>query len=130
MSSHLLPGVGGEVEHEHGEEGDAHAGDDEVHGVEQSLAPYGDVEGDVQVGLVAARVDLHVPEDSQTTNRKQLIHQGHSSPLGGHGEDVPLDALVELGQVYPEVDHRQILDLVLVSQVDLDRDIDTSRAKQ
>ena len=65
VSSHLLPGVGGEVEHQHGEEGDAHAGDDEVHGVEQSLPPHGDVEGDVQVGLVAARVDLHVPEDSQ-----------------------------------------------------------------
>ena len=44
---HLLPGVGGEVEHQHGEEGDAHAGDDEVHGVEQSLPPHGDVEGDV-----------------------------------------------------------------------------------
>ena len=65
-----------------------------------------------------------------TTNRKQHIYQGHSSPLGGHGQDVPLDALVELGQVYPEVDHRQILDLVFVSQVDLDTDIDTSRAKQ
>ena len=65
-----------------------------------------------------------------TTNRKQHIYQGCTSPLGGHGQDVPLDALVELGQVYPEVDHRQILDLVLVSQVDLDTDIDTSRAKQ
>ena len=27
----LLSGVGGEVEDEHGEEGDAHAGDDQVH---------------------------------------------------------------------------------------------------
>ena len=62
---HLLPGVGGEVEHEHGEEGDAHAGDDEVHGVEQSLPPHGDVEGDVQVGLVTARVELHIPGEAE-----------------------------------------------------------------
>ena len=61
----LLPGVGGEVEHQHGEEGDAHAGDDEVHGVEQSLPPHGDVEGDVQVGLVTARVELHIPEQAE-----------------------------------------------------------------
>ena len=29
--------------------------------VEQGLPPYGDVEGDVEVGLVAARVELHIP---------------------------------------------------------------------
>ena len=29
--------------------------------VEQGLPPHGDVEGDVQVGLVAARVELHIP---------------------------------------------------------------------
>ena len=56
----LLSTVRGEVEHEDGEEADAHAGDDEVDGVEESLSPHGDVEGDVQVGLVAASVVLHV----------------------------------------------------------------------
>ena len=29
--------------------------------VEQGLPPHGDVEGDVEVGLVAARVELHIP---------------------------------------------------------------------
>ena len=29
--------------------------------VEQGLPPHGDVEGDVQVGLVTARVDLNIP---------------------------------------------------------------------
>ena len=47
------------------------------------------------------------------------------SPLRGHGEDVPLHALVKLRQVDPEVDDCQVLDLILVSQIDLDieRDI-------
>ena len=70
---HLLPGVGGEVEHEHGEEGDAHAGDDEVHGVEQSLPPHGDVEGDIQVGLVTARVELHIPGNKNVLCKVVII---------------------------------------------------------
>lgn len=59
---HLLTAVGGQVEHEHGEEGDAHARDDEVHRVEQRLAPHRDIERDVQVRLVAARVELFVSD--------------------------------------------------------------------
>ena len=74
---HLLPGVGGEVEHEHCEEGDAHAGDDEVHGVEQGLPPHGDVEGDVQVGLVTARVELHIPGEERMRNVSVLRHLGY-----------------------------------------------------
>ena len=35
--------------------------DDDDHRVEQCLPPHGDVEGDVQVGLVTARVEFHVP---------------------------------------------------------------------
>ena len=58
---HLLARVWGEVEDEDGEEGDAHAGDDQVDCVEQRLPPHGDVEGDVQVGLVTARVELDIP---------------------------------------------------------------------
>ena len=57
----LLPAVRGQVEDEHGQEGDAHAGDDQVDRVEESLATHSDVEGDVQVGLVAAGVELDVP---------------------------------------------------------------------
>lgn len=33
MIYYLLPAVRGQVEHEYGEEGDAHAGDDEVDGI-------------------------------------------------------------------------------------------------
>ena len=110
---YLLPGIRREVEHEHGEEGDAHAGDDQVDCVEQGLPPHRDVEGDVQVRLLAARVELDVPD------RRHL-------------EDVPLDRHVELGEVDPDVndggranllglgvdlDHIPVL--VLVPQVDL-----------
>ena len=45
--SNLFPAVRREVEHQDCEEADAHAGDDEVDGVEESLPPHGDVEGDV-----------------------------------------------------------------------------------
>ncbi len=58
---YLLSAVWRQVEDEHGEEGDAHARDDEVHRVEERLPPHRDVEGDVQVGLVTARVELHIP---------------------------------------------------------------------
>lgn len=57
----LFPAIRWEVEHQHCEEADAHAGDDEVDGVEESLPPHGDVEGDVEVGLVTAGVDLDIP---------------------------------------------------------------------
>ena len=57
----LLPTVGGEVEDEDCEEGDAHAGDDQVDCIEQRLPPHCDVEGDVQVWLVTARVELLIP---------------------------------------------------------------------
>ena len=61
LTAHLLSAVRREVEDEDGEEADAHAGDDEVDGVEEGLPPHGDVEGDVQVGLVTAGVELDVP---------------------------------------------------------------------
>ena len=59
--AHLLPGVRGKIEHQDGQEGDAHAGDDQVDCVEQGLPPHRDVEGDVQVRLVTARVELDIP---------------------------------------------------------------------
>ena len=59
---HLLSTVRREVEHQDCEEADAHAGDDEVDGVEQRLPPHGDVEGYVQVGLVTARVKFFISE--------------------------------------------------------------------
>ena len=58
----LLAAVGGQVEDEDGQAGDGHAGHDQVEGVEQGAPPQGDVEGDVGVGLRAARVELHLPQ--------------------------------------------------------------------
>ena len=58
--SHLLPTIGREIEDQDREEADAHAGDDEVDGVEECFPPHGDVEGDVEVGLVTAGVILDI----------------------------------------------------------------------
>ena len=63
--SHLLSTIGREIEDQNCEEADAHAGDDEVDGVEECFPPHGDVEGDVQVGLVTARVELHIPGQAE-----------------------------------------------------------------
>ena len=43
----LFSRVWGQVEHQHRQEGDTHAGDDQVDRVEQGLPPHGDVEGDI-----------------------------------------------------------------------------------
>ena len=59
--THLLAAVRGQVEREHGEEADAHAGDDDVYGVEERLPAHRYVEGYIQVRLVAACVELFVP---------------------------------------------------------------------
>ncbi len=97
---YLFPAVGRQVEHEHGEERDSHAWNDEVDGVEQRLPPHGDVERDVQVGLVAASVVLHVAD------RRHL-------------QDVPLDGHVELGEVDADL-HLGTADLLVdVAEVNL-----------
>ena len=60
FNNHLLPAVRGKIKYKDGQEGDAHAGDDQVDCVEQGLPPHRDVEGDVQVRLVTARVELDI----------------------------------------------------------------------
>ncbi len=62
VSNDLLAAVRGQIEDEDGEEGDAHAGDDEVDGVEEGLAPHRHVERDVEVGLITARVVFHIAD--------------------------------------------------------------------
>ena len=62
-NSHLLSTIGWEVEHQDSEEGDAHAGDDQVHRVEEGLTPHGDVECYVEVRLIAAGVKLHISKE-------------------------------------------------------------------
>ena len=59
----LLSAVRRKVEDQHSEEANAHAWDDEVDCVEQGLPPHGDVEGDVQVGLVTAGVELDISRE-------------------------------------------------------------------
>ena len=61
FNNHLLPAVRGKIKYKDGQEGDAHAGDDQIDCVEQGLPPHRDVEGDVQVRLVTARVELDIP---------------------------------------------------------------------
>ena len=81
--SDLLAAVAGQVEREHGEEADAHAGYDQVDRVEKGLAAERDVEGDVRIGLRAARIGLDVA-------------------LGRHGHDVPFNGAVIVAQVYTD----------------------------
>lgn len=81
----LLSAVGGQIEDKDGQKRDGDARDDEVNGVEESLAAYGDVEGDIRVQLRAARVASNV------------LH-------GRHVQDVPLHAGVEAAQVYTFLD--------------------------
>ena len=88
--THLLSTVRREVEHQDCEEADAHAGDDEVDGVEEGLPPHGDVEGDVQVGLVTAGVELDIS-------------------LGRNLQNVPLHGHVELRQVDTHVHRGTVL---------------------
>lgn len=56
MILYLFSRIRGQIEHEHRQKRDAHARDDEIHGVEEGLAPHCDVECDVQVRLVTACV--------------------------------------------------------------------------
>ena len=82
-----------------------------THSVEQGLPPHGDVEGDVEVRLVTAGVELDIP-------------------LGRDLQYVPLHGHVELSQVDTDVHrgavlrgfvgrHRGGADLLLVPEVNL-----------
>lgn len=46
-SKYLLPGVGGQVEHQHCEEGDSHTWNDQVNRVEERLAAHRQLEGNI-----------------------------------------------------------------------------------
>lgn len=58
--SYLFATVRWQIEHQYGEEANAHAGNDEVHRVEQRLPAHRNVERDVEVRLVAAGVKLFI----------------------------------------------------------------------
>lgn len=58
--TYLLAAVGGQIEDQNGQETDAHARYDQVDGVEKCFPAHCDVECDVQVRFVAARVELFV----------------------------------------------------------------------
>lgn len=64
-NTYLLAGIRRQVEDKNGEEGDTHAGNDKVDGVEERLASHGDVEGDIQVRFVATGVVFFVPVRSR-----------------------------------------------------------------
>jgi len=61
VPTYLFTAVARQVKRENSEKRYPHAGDDNVHCVEEGFPPHRDVERDVQVGLVAASVKLLVP---------------------------------------------------------------------
>ncbi len=97
---YLLAAVWRQVEDKDGEEGDAHAGNDEVDSIKEGLPPHRHIEGDVQVGLITARVVFDV------AYRRHL-------------QDVPLDRHVELGEVHANLHLGPAIFLVNVTQVHL-----------
>jgi len=71
IHDYLLSAVTWQIKHQHREKGYAHARYYEVDGVKESFPSHGDVEGDVEVRLVATRVKLLV---SAIQNQLRLIH--------------------------------------------------------
>lgn len=72
--THLFATVRRQIEHQNGQETDAHAGYDQVHSVEKRFPAHRDVERDIQVRFVAARVELFVSE-------MQTKEDGQMKPL-------------------------------------------------
>lgn len=58
--SHLFAAIAGQIKRENREKRYSHAGDDDVHRVEEGLSSHRDVERDVQVRLIAAGVKFLV----------------------------------------------------------------------
>jgi len=95
--------VGRQVEDKNCEESDCNARNDEVDGVEESLAPDGDIERDVWIWLRTARVVFLVLD-------------------GWNAQKVPLNTRVEVLELDPDFQGFQIADtrfLNDVFQVDL-----------
>lgn len=89
VDSHLFAAVAGQVKREHREKRDPHAGDDDVHRVEEGLPPHRDVERDVQVRLVAAGVELLVSaERDDAENVAIKIERGSITAGELHGDEV------------------------------------------
>lgn len=66
---YLLATVGRQIEREHGQKRDAHARNDDVDRVEQRLAAHRNVERDVQIRFVAARVEFLI-----AANRTKCVY--------------------------------------------------------
>ena len=62
---YLLARIRRQVKSQNGQEGDAHARNDEIDGVEERFASHGDVERDVQIGFDTARVEFLTPDHNQ-----------------------------------------------------------------
>lgn len=65
LHTHLFATVRRQIEHENGQEANAHTGYDQIDGVEQRFPSHRDVERDVQVRFVAARIELFMSETKQ-----------------------------------------------------------------
>ena len=86
----LLPRVGWDVEDEEGDGADGDTREDEVDRIEEGLPPYRDVELDVRVRLLAARIVLDVL-------------------LGRYRQQIPLGTLAVVAQVDAVFDHVQVV---------------------
>lgn len=61
VPAYLFTAVARQIKRKNREKWYSHAGDDDVHCVEEGFPPHRDVKRDVQVGLVAASVKFLVP---------------------------------------------------------------------
>lgn len=59
---YLFSAVGGQIKCENREKRDTHTGNDDVNCIKQRLAPHCDVERDIQIRLITARVELFISE--------------------------------------------------------------------
>lgn len=75
MRTHLFAAVAGQVKRENREKRNPHAGNDDVHRVEEGLPPHRDVERDVQVRLVAAGVKLLVSAKKEAMPRTSPVNR-------------------------------------------------------
>ena len=63
MKFNLFSTVGRRVEDKHGKERNAHAGNDKIDGVKKGLPSHCDVERNVQIRFITARVEFHISEN-------------------------------------------------------------------
>ena len=113
----FLPGVGGKVEHQDREEGDADTWDDQIDGVEKCLPSQLESENDIRVRFLQYKVISIIPElglePHLTAGIVFLIS------LCGNLHDIPLSGNVEVSQVHGHTNAVIARQLVHVTEIQL-----------